>query len=397
MSILDTLAGLGSTGLWFASIVAAATGYWWFYRYRAAVSTVAGFAAGLLAGMTVGSGVPVVAGGLGGALLGLFAARTHARGGTVVVALATGVAFGPLVSAVATGTMTGAVALGVGAVVGIVLAAAAWRFPRAVVVAGTAGLASVTNFAITLGLVPAVAEMLGGSLFGASVFAGDANGFVYLGAVMSLVLGSMVQPVLIEYSETIPPLLPAWIRSVFELDERFGETPADTSTSCPDCGAVGDPGHETCHSCGAAVGDEEYGVPDGAVAVDIRCPHCGERPVEETATSRKATGFLIAYRIRTEQHVGCHACVRRKLWAAAGKTAVTGWFSIACILMNPAFILWNLGRGLVNRGPTLPLAATLDESGVDFEYIQEKTASDSASVQRDELLDPDDFTGQTAE
>lgn len=397
MGIIDSIVGLGGSLLWIISLGVAATGYWWFYRYRTAVATVAGFGAGLVGGMTVGVGVPVIVGGIGGALLGLFGARAHPRGGTIVVGAATGIAFGPLVAVMSTGAMTAAVSLGGGVVLGIALAGFGWRFPRTVIVAGTAGLASVTNFAITLGLAQSVTEVLSGSLFGASVFAGEANAFVYLGAFISLVLGPMAQSVLIECSETVPPLLPAWIRRLFEFDERYGETPDTASPSCPECGAIGDPGHGACHACGAAADAEEYGVPDGAVAVDIPCSHCVERPIEETATARKATGFLLAYRIRTEQYVGCHTCVRRKMWASAGKTAITGWFSITCILLNPVFILWNLGRGLVNRGPTLPLAGVLDDSGVEFEYIYDTSAFDPGAFHQDEVVDPDDFTVPAAE
>lgn len=396
MGIVDTIVGLGGTVLWISSLAVAGTGYWWFYRYRTAVATIAGFGSGLLAGMAVGLGLPVVVGGAGGALLGFFATTTHPRGGTLTIGLATGIGFGPLAAIASTGSAQPAVSLAAGAALGLVMAGLAWRFPRSIVVVGTAVLAGITRLSLSAGLEPSVGALLSGSLIGAPAFAVEGGAFLYLVPVITLTIGTTMQPFAIEYSETVPPLFPASFRQLLSFDENYGETPETAVPTCLNCGAIGDPGHDVCHACGTADNAEEYGVPDGAVAVDMPCPHCVERPIEETATARKATGFLVAYRIRTEQYVGCHSCVRRKMWAAAGKTAITGWFSIACILMNPVFILWNLGRGLINRGPTLPLAGVLEETGIEFEYLHDGNAFDSGASQ-DDVVDPDDFTVPAAE
>lgn len=127
-------------------------------------------------------------------------------------------------------------------------------------------------------------------------------------------------------------------------------------------------------------------VPLDAEAIDVPCPHCGERPIEQAAKAYGVTGFLIAYRLKRRTHVGCGRCTRRKCWGSAAKTAVTGWWSISCIIINPFLIVWDLLRGLVNRGPTEGLVSLLEESGVAVSFLPDAAAYDPDTHVDDELL-----------
>lgn len=127
-------------------------------------------------------------------------------------------------------------------------------------------------------------------------------------------------------------------------------------------------------------------VPSDAAAVDVPCPHCGERPIEQAAKAYGVAGFLIAYRLSRRTHVGCGTCTRRKCWGSAAKTAVTGWWSITCIIINPFLIVWNLLRGLVNRGPTAGLVSLLEESGVSVSYLADPAEFEPGGHVDDELL-----------
>nr|WP_264475448.1 TerB family tellurite resistance protein [Halorubellus salinus] len=84
--------------------------------------------------------------------------------------------------------------------------------------------------------------------------------------------------------------------------------------------------------------------------------------------------------------MGCHQCNRSRLWGLAGKNLLLGWWSIASLFANPFTVLWNLGRGAVNRGPTTKLARTLAESGVDFRYLADASEFDASDYGQHELL-----------
>lgn len=127
-------------------------------------------------------------------------------------------------------------------------------------------------------------------------------------------------------------------------------------------------------------------VPSDAAAIDAPCPHCGNRPIEQAAKAFGLTGFLLAYRIKRRTHIGCGTCTRRKCWGSAAKTAVTGWWSITCIILNPFAILWNVGRGLINRGPSASLVAVLEESGVDVSFLSDPDDFEPGSHVDDALL-----------
>ncbi|WP_164471707.1 tellurite resistance TerB family protein [Halosimplex salinum] len=356
-------------------------GTWAFYRVRTAVATLAGATAGLVVGMTVGVGAPAVGGGVVGAAAGLAAARYHTRGGSIAVGAATGLCFGPLVALLATGSATPVTAIGTGLALGLVLAGVAWRFPRGAVLVGTSSMVGFLSVGVEAGLRPSLDTLSSGAMVG--VAPETAGGLLYILPMMTLAIGVTMQPVVLEYSESVPPLYPGWFRRLFGFESRTGPTP-EHPVGCASCGTVGEPGVEVCHACGD--GGTEYGVPDGAVAVDVPCPYCGTRPIEETADATVVTGYLLAYKIESERHLACHACLRDQLWGSAKRTALTGWFSITCILMNPFVIAYDLGRGLLNRGPTTALVGALEDAGVEYSFLEDTSAFDPSGHADDELV-----------
>lgn len=127
-------------------------------------------------------------------------------------------------------------------------------------------------------------------------------------------------------------------------------------------------------------------VPSDAAAIDAPCPHCGERPIQQGAKAFGVAGFLIAYRLTRRTHIGCARCTRRKCWGSAAKTAVTGWWSITCIIINPFLILWNVSRGLLNRGPSSGLVEALEKSGVQVSFLSDPADFEPGSHVDDALL-----------
>ncbi|MFB6073643.1 MAG: hypothetical protein ABEJ89_01370 [Haloarculaceae archaeon] len=127
-----------------------------------------------------------------------------------------------------------------------------------------------------------------------------------------------------------------------------------------------------------------YSVGD-AQAVDIACPHCGERPIEEIARAVTITGLLLFFRVRNYRFVGCHRCVRSRLWGRAGRTLVYGWWSIAGIVGTPFVVLYDFVRGLWNRGPNANLQEALDEAGITYRFLGDRSAFDPSTHTRMEL------------
>lgn len=127
-------------------------------------------------------------------------------------------------------------------------------------------------------------------------------------------------------------------------------------------------------------------VPDDAVALDVPCPHCGERPIQQGAKNVRLAGFLLAYQIKRDTQIGCASCTRKKSWKSALITGLTGWWSIACLILNPFAILWNVGRGFVNRGPTRGLVETLEETGTTVEFLDDPDEFDPEAHLADEAL-----------
>lgn len=117
-------------------------------------------------------------------------------------------------------------------------------------------------------------------------------------------------------------------------------------------------------------------VPPEAAAIDITCQHCGSRPIEELATGHRITAFVVAYHQATYQLIGCHPCVRRKLWWMAAKNLVLGWWGLKAAAWNAVLTAKNLGRGALRRGPNEALVDTLASVGVIYDYLDDPSAFD---------------------
>jgi len=378
--VVDQIVGL-STYLVLPLVV---FGYW-LTMYDARIG-------GALAGWTLGVGVGLptsnaVALGAGVALAGVFAAVAHheARFGWAVVGGATGVLLGGF----ALGGVTTVAGAGAGLALAVVLGALAWKFPR-----GTLPLATGVLGALLVAAVFAAGSDGGGTLTNVATTAVVLGGFVAL----------MLQPWTAELGDTVPPLLPLRVRNWFDLVPAGGVDDA----VCPTCGEAVDPNAPYCGNCdaslagivgpadgAAAAGSAVDGagatstvtdVPDDAVAVDVPCPECGDRPIQEASTGVGLVGMLLAYRWSSRTVVGCHQCNRSRLWGLAGKNLLLGWWSIVSVFANPFTILWNLGRGSINRGPSTKLARTLAESGVDFQYLADASEFDASEYAEHELL-----------
>lgn len=375
MSLLDVLSPVVSLLAVFAVIAAVSSSYVLFATFRRLSSALAGAAGGIAVGALFGVGVPVLAGAAGGALLGFVLADVHPRGGSVAVALGAGVSLGSVFVAGASGSPAIRQPLLVGVGLAAVLIAVAWRFPRGVVLPGLSG---ALGCLITVGLLDGGASLTAvrsGTIVGASPYASDGAVVALIGPLTFLLFGAVMQPFLLEYTDRVPPLLPSWLRGLVGATDAGQGVPDEVRPPCPECGTIRDPGHGVCRSCGATT-DADYSIPDGVVAVDVPCPHCGERPVEESAAAYRATGLLLAYRIHTERVVGCHACVRRECWSAAKVTAVTGWWSVSCLLVNPFLIAQNVVRGLYDRGPSRSLLGTLEDAGIEYEFLEDRSEFD---------------------
>ncbi|WP_161973183.1 zinc ribbon domain-containing protein [Halostella litorea] len=388
LDLVGTLLSLVTTPLLLAATFAVPFGgYWLHQRYPTVVALVAGGVAGVAVGYPLGS--PVLVGGLGaaGATAGVAVRYVRPRGVDFLAALAAGLALGRIAG-------ESLVAFGVMAALAAGFAAAVARYRRATLVAATAVVGSTLPvYALAL----LVAD--GSSLF---------PPYYAAASVFSLgLMGLFAQPLLVERSDTIPPLLPRRVRSLF----GFAEAAAVDDAVCPDCDREVDPSDDACPHCGASLvgvtgpatpaqapgaeptaATSEEGdaarratVPDDAVAVDIACQHCGERPIEELAKGYRVTGFLLAYRITTVRLLGCHACNRRRLWGIAGKNLLTGWWSISAIVLTPFATLYALGRSLYNRGPTSALAEALNDAGIDYDFLPDADAFDPSGQGTGEL------------
>ncbi|WP_323675393.1 TerB family tellurite resistance protein [Halorubellus sp. PRR65] len=352
---------------------------YWVTMYDARLGgALAGYALGVGVGMPVSDPVAL---GAGVALAAVFAGVAHyeARFGWAVVGGATGLLLGGF----ALGGVTTPVGAGAGLALAVVLGALAWKFPRGTLPLSTGVLGALfVATALTAG-----ADSGGGDLTNVAVTAVVLGGFVAL----------MIQPWTAELGDTVPPLLPLRVRNWFDLVTEGGVDDA----VCPNCGQRVDPNAPYCGNCDAslagmvgpadgAAGDATEttvaDVPDDAVAVDVPCPECGERPIEEAATGVGLVGMLLAYQWSSRTVMGCHACNRSRLWGLAGKNLLLGWWSIASLFANPFTVLWNLGRGAVNRGPSTKLARTLAESGVDFQYLADPSEFDASEYGEHELL-----------
>lgn len=94
------------------------------------------------------------------------------------------------------------------------------------------------------------------------------------------------------------------------------------------------------------------------------CPICQKRPIETAVTVPSIRGFLLAYQIRTRKVLACRVCARKAMLGEAGKSMLVGWFSPTSLIVNPAFILWNVGRAPFARANQEKVAETYRQLGV---------------------------------
>jgi uncharacterized tellurite resistance protein B-like protein len=340
-------------------------GYWIVQTYPTMMAVIAGGTAGAALAFGLGPLAVFAAAAAVGALVAAGATRESRRGLDVVTGVAAGLVLGRIAG-------TGPVAYGAMAALAVVAAGVVWRFRRPGLVVATSIVGSAfPTYAATVLYAPDPTAV---------------SPYVTAVPVFSLgLIGAFAQPFLIEYSDSVPPMLPQRLRSLF----GFTESAAVDDAVCPDCNRDVDPSGDVCPHCsaslvgvagpsdpatapgetGGAASTRGTAVPDDAVAVDIACQHCGERPVEEVAKGYRVTGLLLAYRITTVRSLGCHRCNRRELWRLAGKNLLIGWWSITSILINPFATLYNVGRSLIHRGPTPALAEALNDAGLDYEFM----------------------------
>lgn len=135
----------------------------------------------------------------------------------------------------------------------------------------------------------------------------------------------------------------------------------------------------------AATTSSSGGVPSNAAAIDITCQHCGERPIQEIAKGHRVTGLVLFYRRKTYELIGCHQCIRRKLWGMSAKNLVLGWWGIRAAVMNVILTIKNIVRGAINRGPNANLVESLEDIGVTYDYLDDPDAFDAARHSAAEL------------
>lgn len=383
MALVDGVFG----ALFYLAVPLTLGGYWLTMRDARIGAGLAGFVTGLGFALPAGKSVALGAGAVAAVVAGAVAHQDD-RLGWAVAAGATGALLGPFL-----GGGIGVVGAVATVALALALGALAWRFPRGTLLPSTSmhgGLLVVLVFA--------------GASADTGVFAVPTDTLA-AGLVLSAFVGVMVQPWTAEVGDTVPPLLPLTVRNWFDLVPEGGVDDA----VCPTCGQTVDPNAPYCANCDASlaaiVGPADAGggasgassasetaagtaatdVPADAAAVDVPCPECGERPIEEAATGVGLVGMLVFYRWRSRTVMGCHECNRSRLWRLAGKNTLLGWWSLTA-LVNPFAILWNLGRGAVNRGPTAKLARRLAEAGVDFDYLADPAEFDPSGQADNELL-----------
>ena len=382
MVVVDILIAILTISLTVMICSSVAVGYVAFYNYRTVMAGLAGFAGGSILGIITASAYGGVAGGIVGAVGGVVTARYHPRGGSLVTAGGFGFGVGILLGLI--WSPLAGIATGVG--IGAGFAVLAWRFPRTALIPTTGAVPVLAAIGVYLFYLSAVSTDVISDLLDST----QGLVLVVLFPILFGIVSYIGQPYYVQSSRRIPPLWPERLRRLFSDDPYEG----NYGIRCQSCGAIGDPGHEQCHACSAvsnyesdySIQKEDITAPDDAVAVNIPCPHCGERPIEEGTRAYQLTGLVLLYRWRSIRVVGCHECVSSRLRWTAAKTMVTGWWSITTFLVNPFLIAWNLGRSLYNRGPTDALATALAESGLPRDWLADRADFDPAENTGDELL-----------
>lgn len=363
----EDILSVGATVLGIAPFVAAFFTYDLFVSHRRGMAAVAGLAGGSLAGVVLGGGFPVAAGGVGGAVLGFLLAQVHPRGGTVAIAMGTGLTLGILGGLAAGTPPVPSELLPIGLWVGAGLVAVGWRFPRFVILPGLG--ACIGGAFLASGWVWAGVEQTwaAGPVVTDTPLAVEGAPFLLLVPLMLLAQAGATQPFAAELSHRVPPILPGWVRWLLGAEDARTGVPEEVKPPCPECGAIRDPGHDACPSCGAST-NASYQL--DAAAVDHPCPICEERPIEELATTRYMIGYGVGAKFPSERLIGCHRCLRDRLLKDAGRSALLGWWWLGGAL-NPGFVIWQVARALTNRGPTRKLVAILEEQGIEVELLDD--------------------------
>lgn len=163
-------------------------------------------------------------------------------------------------------------------------------------------------------------------------------------------------------------------------------TELDTNASfCTSCGEPVDGAKGSASSEVAAVTSSNASIPADAVAIDVMCQHCGQRPIEEVAKGHRVAGLVLFYQMKSYQLLGCHRCVRRKLWGMSLKNLVLGWWGIRAAVLNAVLTLKNVSRSFINRGPNSNLIEALEDVGVTFDYLADPSNFQPEEHSPDEL------------
>lgn len=122
-------------------------------------------------------------------------------------------------------------------------------------------------------------------------------------------------------------------------------------------------------------------------AVDILCPHCGEKPIEGASKVRRVTGFLLGSRRTVQEVYGCRACLQAEHRSAFVKNLLLGWWSISAFVFNACFYLWqSLYRWLAPPRGNSALFEGLEERGLSYEVLGSREAFDPAGKSPGELF-----------
>lgn len=96
----------------------------------------------------------------------------------------------------------------------------------------------------------------------------------------------------------------------------------------------------------------------------LPCPRCKTGKLTAVATAPYARGFILAYQHGSKKIAGCPSCVANGLRAEAGKSLLFGWFSVSALVLNLAFIPWNLFRSFFISPDPAAVTALLNQAGI---------------------------------
>ncbi len=97
---------------------------------------------------------------------------------------------------------------------------------------------------------------------------------------------------------------------------------------------------------------------------DYNCPYCNRRSLETVATAHYVRGFVLAYQVGWKKFPACVGCARAQLLKEAGLSALIGWFSITCLILNPLFIAFLILKTPFVRADAAALNKMFEEAGI---------------------------------